>query len=152
MLAAERMGETGRAARGPALHRTGLRRVEVQVPGGWLVPVEVGSGTALSEQDVDDPGSVILAALGEGGEHLPQAPGEPLQTGGLIDPDLGSARPRFPQGPLGTRPHLLRTSRGHGRSATGLGRGERVDEGDHDLDCGRNVTVEVYLTSYRLKA
>lgn len=151
MLAAEHVGETGRAACGPALRGPGLRQVEVQVPGGWRVPVEVGAGAALSEEDVEDSGCVILAAVIEGGEHLPQAYGEPLQTGGLIGVDLGPARPRILQGPLCTRPHLLPTSGGDDRAAAGFGRGERVDEGGGDLDGGRDVTVEVHLTGYCLK-
>lgn len=147
MFAAENVGKTGRAARRPALHEAGLRWVKMQMPRRRWVRAELGAGVALSEQDVEHPCGVVLAAVIERGEHLQQALREPLQTASLSYVDLGPARPRLPQGLLRTRSHLLRTGGRPDRAAAGLGDGECVDEGRCDLDPGRDVTVKINLTS-----
>ena len=150
MSAAQHMGQASRAARGPALHQPGRRQVEVQVPGGGGVPVEVGAGVALGEQHVEHLGGTVLATVIEGREYRAQACGEPLQTGGLLRVDLGVTRPRLAQRLLRAGLHLFWIAEGRHRPAAGLGRGECVDEGHRHLDGGGHMTVEVNLTSHSL--
>lgn len=115
----------------------------------WLLraSVEVRAGAALSEQGVKDLGGPVLTAFIERCEHVPQARREPLQVSGLADVDLGSTRPCLSQGRLRTCSHLLGTGGRRDWAAARFDGGESVDEGYRGGDPGRDVTIEVALTS-----
>ncbi len=73
--------------------------------------MEMRAGAALSEQQVERFGRLVLTPAIKRREHLPEPHGEPLQAGGLADVELGSPCPGFPQGSLRTCSDVLRVGR-----------------------------------------